>query len=37
MIFGEIYRHSGEWKFRAVGQAVAGGLAELARSYGVAT
>jgi tellurium resistance protein TerD len=20
MIFGELYRHNGEWKFRAVGQ-----------------
>ena len=37
MIFGEIYRHGGEWKFRALGQSLGGGLAELARSYGVAT
>lgn len=35
MIFGEIYRHGGEWKFRAVGQGYAGGLAALARQYGV--
>jgi len=35
MIFGEIYRHSGEWKFRAVGQGYAGGLAALARQYGI--
>ena len=35
MIFGELYRHSGEWKFRAVGEGVAGGLAALARNYGV--
>ena len=35
MIFGEIYRHSGEWKFRAVGQGFAGGLGPLAASYGV--
>jgi tellurium resistance protein TerD len=35
MIFGEIYRHSGEWKFRAVGQGFAGGLGPLASSYGV--
>lgn len=35
MIFGEIYRHGGEWKFRAVGQGYAGGLAALAKQYGV--
>jgi len=35
LIFGEIYRHNGEWKFRAVGQGYQGGLAPLARNYGV--
>lgn len=35
MIFGEIYRHNSEWKFRAVGQGYAGGLGPLARNYGV--
>ncbi len=35
MVFGEIYRHSGEWKFRAVGQGFSGGLGPLASSYGV--
>jgi len=35
MIFGELYRHSGEWKFRAVGEGSAGGLGALARNYGV--
>jgi tellurium resistance protein TerD len=35
MIFGEVYRHNGEWKFRAVGQGFAGGLAALAINYGV--
>lgn len=35
MIFGEIYRHNNEWKFRAVGQGYAGGLGPLARSFGV--
>jgi len=35
MIFGEVYRHNNEWKFRAVGQGYAGGLATLARNYGV--
>lgn len=36
MIFGELYKHNGEWKFRAVGQGFAGGLGPLAASYGVA-
>jgi tellurium resistance protein TerD len=35
MIFGEVYRNAGEWKFRAVGQGFAGGLGPLARNYGV--
>ena len=35
MIFGELYRHSGDWKFRAVGQGFSGGLGPLAASYGV--
>jgi tellurium resistance protein TerD len=35
MIFGELYRHNGEWKFKAVGQGFAGGLGPLASSYGV--
>lgn len=35
MIFGEIYRIGGEWKFKAVGQGFAGGLAPLAKSFGV--
>lgn len=35
MIFGELYRHGNEWKFRAVGQGYAGGLGPLARSFGV--
>ena len=35
MIFGELYRHSGEWKFRAVGEGSSGGLGALARNYGV--
>ena len=35
MIFGEIYRHGQDFKFRAVGQGFAGGLAPLARSFGV--
>jgi tellurium resistance protein TerD len=35
MIFGEVYRHNAEWKFRAVGQGYKGGLGPLARNYGV--
>jgi tellurium resistance protein TerD len=35
MLFGEVYRHSGEWKFRALGQGFSGGLGAMARSYGV--
>ena len=35
MIFGEVYRNNGEWKFRAVGQGYADGLAGIARDFGV--
>ena len=35
MIFGELYSHNGEWKFKAIGQGFAGGLAPLAKDYGV--
>ncbi len=35
MIFGEIYRHNTEWKFRAIGQGYKGGLGPLAASFGV--
>ena len=35
MIFGELYRHAGDWKFRAVGQGYSSGLAGIARDYGV--
>ncbi|QXJ25965.1 TerD family protein [Actinomadura graeca] len=34
MVFGELYRHSGEWKFRAVGQRDASGLAGIALDLG---
>jgi tellurium resistance protein TerD len=36
MIFGEIYRNAGEWKFKAVGQGFSGGLEALCRQFGVA-
>ena len=35
MIFGEIYRIGSEWKFKAVGQGFAGGLAALAKNFGI--
>ncbi|MER5888604.1 TerD family protein [Streptomyces sp. NPDC001941] len=35
MVFGELYRHGGEWKFRAVGQGYASGLRGIALDYGV--
>jgi len=35
MVFGELYRNGNEWKFRAVGQGWATGLAGIARDYGV--
>ncbi|MCP5767862.1 TerD family protein, partial [Klebsiella pneumoniae] len=35
MVFGELYRHNGEWKFRAVGQGYAGGLRAMCHQYGI--
>lgn len=35
MIFGDLYRNNGEWKFKAIGQGFAGGLGPLASSFGV--
>lgn len=35
LVFGEIYRYSGEWKFRAVGQSYGGGIENLLRAYGI--
>ncbi|GKW25076.1 chemical-damaging agent resistance protein C [Pectobacterium carotovorum subsp. carotovorum] len=35
MLFGELYRHNAEWKFRAVGQGYAGGLASVCSQYGI--
>ncbi|MGC0416703.1 TerD family protein [Embleya sp. AB8] len=34
-VFGEIYRRADQWKFRAVGQGYASGLAGLATDYGI--
>lgn len=35
MLFGELYRHNNEWKFRAVGQGYAGGLSSVCAQYGI--
>ncbi|WP_225849520.1 TerD family protein [Streptomyces sp. HPF1205] len=35
MVFGELYRHGGEWKFRAIGQGYASGLRGIAQDFGV--
>ncbi len=35
MVFGELYRHGAEWKFRAIGQGYSSGLAGIATDYGV--
>ena len=35
MVFGELYRNNGEWKFRAIGQGYASGLAGIAPDFGV--
>lgn len=35
LVIGEIYRHNGEWKFKAVGSGYTGGLAKLCAVYGI--
>lgn len=35
MLFGELYRYNGEWKFRALGQGYSGGLASVCAQYGI--
>ncbi|AOT58695.1 MULTISPECIES: TerD family protein [Streptomyces] len=35
MVFGELYRHGAEWKFRAIGQGYASGLRGIAQDFGV--
>lgn len=35
MVFSELYRHNTEWKFRAIGQGYATGLAGVAGDHGV--
>lgn len=33
--FGELYRHRGAWKFRALGDGYQGGVADVARTFGI--
>jgi tellurium resistance protein TerD len=35
LLFGELYRHNNDWKFKAIGQGFAGGLKPMAQQYGV--
>ena len=35
VVFAEIYRHNGQWKFNAIGSGYQGGLAALATAYGL--
>ncbi len=35
LVFGELYRNGTEWKFRAVGQGYATGLAGIVADYGL--
>lgn len=35
MLFAEMYRHNGEWKFKAVGQGYKGGLSSVCAEYGI--
>jgi tellurium resistance protein TerD len=35
MIFGEIYKHNNEWKFRAVGQGYSAGIVGVAKDFQV--
>jgi len=35
LVFCELYRHDGEWKFSAVGSGFQGGLAALCKNYGL--
>ncbi len=35
MIFGEVYRHNNEWKFKAIGQGYVEGFPALVRNFGL--
>ena len=34
VVAGELYRRQNEWKFRAIGQGFAGGVADVAQNFG---
>ena len=35
VVFGELYKNNGEWKFNAIGSGYQGGLAALCGNFGV--
>ncbi len=35
LVVAEVYRHNGEWKFKAVGSGYSGGLKALCKQYGI--
>jgi tellurium resistance protein TerD len=35
LIFAELYRHKGEWKFKSIGQDYSGGLHVMTVNYGI--
>lgn len=35
LLFGELYRHAGDWKFRALGEGYAGGLMAVCHRFGI--
>jgi tellurite resistance protein TerA len=35
IVAGDLYRHSGQWKFKSVGAGYFGGLASLCQDFGV--
>ncbi|MBQ1388095.1 MAG: TerD family protein [Clostridia bacterium] len=35
VVFGEVYKHNGEWKFNAIGSGYQGGLKALCGSFGI--
>lgn len=35
IVFAELYRHNGEWKFNAIGSGFSGGLKDICLNYGV--
>ena len=35
VVFGELYKNNGEWKFNAIGSGYQGGLAALCNNFGI--